>query len=146
MAGQKPLSPMGCYPPWRRCARWAIWPAAKWAADSTIALKILTCHFVDENGRCCDFAIHRRYKNSSRFTPVSTIISTQSATLSIVKLTSFAARSPWPSGNRLLPEVCHIWPSCANRRLVAIRLTAPRPLIMLLSAGCAMFGQHPRRS
>ena len=57
--------------------------------------------------------------------PVCTTTSTQSATSSTVKLTANVARPLWPTGRILRPEGCWIWPPCAKRRPVAIKLTAP---------------------
>ena len=48
----------------------------------------------------------------------------QSAIASIVKLIKFVARPRWPSGSRSPPEVAAFASSCANRRRVAIGLTA----------------------
>ena len=97
----------------------------KWANGRTTGPKILTCHSDDKSGRCCDFVVHRRYKNSFPSTPRFTIILTRSVTSSLVKLTRSDARLRWPSGSRLPPEVGHFRPSSAKRRRVAIRLTAP---------------------
>ena len=125
MAGQKPSSQTGCAPTRRRCENSVICTAAKWGNGRTTRPKIPTCHFDDESGQCCDFAVHRRCKNSFPSTPRFTTISTRNAISSIVKLTRPGARPRSPSGSPLPPEVNHFCPSCANRRRVAIRLTAP---------------------
>ena len=119
---------MDCDPTRQPCGNSVICTAAKWADGRTTGPKILTCHSNDESGRCCDFVVHRRYKNSSRFMPVCTTISTRSAISSIVKLTRSDTRLRWPSGSRLPPEVGHFRPSCAKRKRVAIGLTAPSNL------------------
>jgi len=126
MAGLKLSSPMGCDPTRQRCGNSVISTAAKWANGRTTGLKIRTCHSDDESGRCSDFVARQRYKNSSRFTLRFTTISTRNAISSIVNFTRYNARLRWPSGNLLRPEFGHFRPSCANRRRVAIKLTAPR--------------------
>ena len=116
---------MDCDPTRQRCGNSVIFTAAEWANGRTTGPKILTCHSDDKSGRCCDFVVHRRYKNSFPSTPRFTIILTRSVTSSLVKLTRSDARLRWPSGSRLPPEVGHFRPSSAKRRRVAIRLTAP---------------------
>jgi putative transposase len=54
--------------------------------------------FDDGSGRCSDFGVRRRCRNSVQFTPRSTIISTRSGISSPGRFTSRDARLHWRSG------------------------------------------------
>jgi hypothetical protein len=65
---------------------------------STIARRIRTSHFDDENEPCSSFGARRHYKSSVQFTLRSTTILTRNVISSPAKSTNRDARLRWSNG------------------------------------------------
>jgi len=80
-------------------------PGRKRVVGSTTEPKILTCCFDDENGQCRAFNRCEVYRNSHRFMPQFTTISTSNVISTVDKISSITDLSSWQSGGNLQPEI-----------------------------------------
>src|SRR5271154_6126705 len=76
----------------------------KLAVASTIARRIRTSRFDDENEPCSSFGVRRHYKSSVQFTLRSTTILTRNVISSPAKSTNRDARPRRPNGAQSWPD------------------------------------------